>query len=125
MKPGSQAKKFFESYPVTSKNYDAAVMALKEQFGKPDLLIEVHVRELIKLITSYVKADNKLPLNKLCDKIEVQLSSLESLGLKPKENTSLLYPMVESSLTEDVLRAWQEVLFLRSQGILIFPALPI
>ncbi|GBN97627.1 hypothetical protein AVEN_98289-1 [Araneus ventricosus] len=104
MKPGSQAKKFIESYTVTSKNYDAAVMALKEQFGKPDLLIEVHVRELIKLITSYVKADNKLPLNKLYDKTEVQLRALESLGLKPKENTSLLYPMVESSLTEDVLR---------------------
>lgn len=109
MKPGSRAKEFIESYPVTSENYDKAVTALKERFGKNELLIEVYVRELIKLIISNVKADSKdkLPLDKLYDRIEAQLRALESLGLKSKDNTSWLYPMVESSLTEEVLRAWQ------------------
>ncbi|GBM40842.1 hypothetical protein AVEN_137340-1 [Araneus ventricosus] len=107
MKPGSRAKEFIESYPVISKNYVSAVMALKLRFGKSDLLFEVYFCELIKLITSIVKSDNKLPLDKLYDKIEAQLRVLESLGLKPEENTSWLYPMVESSLTEEVSRAWQ------------------
>ncbi|GBN46721.1 hypothetical protein AVEN_149542-1 [Araneus ventricosus] len=37
----------------------------------------------------------------------IKLRALESLCFKPEENTSLLYPTVDSSLTEDVLRAWQ------------------
>ena len=109
MKIGTRAKEFIDSYPVTSDNYSKAVDALKERFGKKELLIEVYVRELIKLIISNVKADSKdkLPLDKLYDKIEAQLRALESLGLESKENTSWLYPMVESCLTEDVLKAWQ------------------
>lgn len=76
MKVGSRAKVFIESYPVTFKNYEKAVSALRERFGKPELLIEVYVRELIKLIISNVKAENrdKLPLEKLYDKIEAQLN---------------------------------------------------
>lgn len=113
MKPGSRAKDFIESYPVTSENYDKAVLALKERFGKPELLVEVYVRELIKMIITNVKADNKdkLPLVKLYDKIEAHLRALESLGLKSKENTAWLFPMVESCLTEDVLKAWQRSSF--------------
>ncbi|GBM07811.1 hypothetical protein AVEN_110604-1, partial [Araneus ventricosus] len=107
MKAGSRAKEFIESYLVTSKNYNAAVTALKERFMKSDPLIEVYVRKFIKMFISNVKTVNKLLLDKLFDKIEAQLRALESLGLKPEENTSWLYPMVESSLTEDVLRAWQ------------------
>lgn len=70
---------------------------------------EVYVRELIKLIVSNVKTDNKdkLPLDKLYDKIEAQLRALESLGIQSNENTSWLFPMVESCLTVDVLKAWQ------------------
>ncbi|GFX85475.1 uncharacterized protein TNCV_3716471 [Trichonephila clavipes] len=109
MKPGSRAREFIESYPVTSENYDNTVLALKERFGKPELLMEVYVRELIKMIITNVKADNrdKLPLDRLYDKIEAHLRALKSLGLKSKENTAWLFPMVESCLTEDILKAWQ------------------
>lgn len=36
-----------------------------------------------------------------------------SLGLKSKENESWLYPMVESCVTEDVLKAWQRSWFIK------------
>ncbi|GFV90849.1 uncharacterized protein TNCV_2324181 [Trichonephila clavipes] len=109
MKPRSHAREFIESYPVISENYDNTVLALKKRFEKPELLVEVYVRELIKMIITNVKANNrdKLPLDRLYDKIEAHLRALESLGLKSKEITAWLFPMVESCLTGDVLKAWQ------------------
>lgn len=113
MKEGSRAKEFIDSYPVTSANYSNAIDSLKERFGKSELLIEVYVRELIKLIITNVKADtkDKLPLDKLFDKLEAHLRALDSLGLDSNSNSAWLYPMVESCLTEDVLRAWQRSLY--------------
>lgn len=109
MEQGTRARDFIDSYPMTAKNYSKAISALKERFGNNDLLIEVYVRELIKLIVTNVKADSsqKLPLPRLFDKIEAQLRALESLDIKRESNTCWLYPMVESSLSEEVLRAWQ------------------
>ncbi|GFW38402.1 integrase_H2C2 domain-containing protein [Trichonephila clavipes] len=103
LKPGSRGREFIESYPVTSENYDNAVLVLKERFGKPELLVDVFVRELIKMIITNVKANNrdKLPLGRLYDKIEPHLRALESLGIKSKENIAWLFPMEESCLTED------------------------
>ncbi|GFT26298.1 hypothetical protein NPIL_592171, partial [Nephila pilipes] len=59
------------------------------------------------MVSTNVKANNrdKLSLHKLYDKIETQLKALESLGLKSMKNTAKLFPLVESGLTEDSLRA--------------------
>ncbi|GFW29715.1 DUF1758 domain-containing protein [Trichonephila clavipes] len=88
---------------------DFITLSRQDRFGKPELLVEVYVRELIKMIITNAKADNrdKLSLDRLCDKIEAHLRALKSLGLKSKENTAWLFPMVESCLKEDVLKAWQ------------------
>ena len=107
MRPGSRAKDFIDSYPVTTNNYAKAISALKGRFGKPDLLIDVYVRELIRLISSNVKRGEKMPLTKLFDELEAQLRALESLNFETERNSCFLYPMVESNLSEDVIRAWQ------------------
>lgn len=109
MKPGTRGQEFIESYPMSAKNYPKAIAALKERFGKSDLLIEVYVRELIKLIVSNVNPDNadKLPLSQLYDKLSAQLRALESLNICTEKNACWLYPMIESSLTGEVLKAWQ------------------
>ncbi len=39
-----------ESYPLTSENYPKVVSALEQRFGRKELLVEVYVRELLKLI---------------------------------------------------------------------------
>jgi len=109
MESGTRAREFIASYPMTAKNYPKAIKALKERFGNPDLLIEVYVRELLKLIISNARVDKgeRLILPRLFDKIEAHLGALESLGIKSESNSCWLYPMVESSLSEEVLRAWQ------------------
>ncbi|GBO46822.1 hypothetical protein AVEN_4161-1, partial [Araneus ventricosus] len=109
MLPDTRARELMESYPLTSDNYQKAVSALKDRFGKKELLTEIYVRELLKLIMSNVQSHgkDKLSLSKLFDKIESHLRSLESMGIDQEKNAAWLYPMVESCLSTDILRAWQ------------------
>ena len=66
-------------------------------------------RELLKLIMCNVNVcvKDKLPLPKLYDKLEAHLRALESMGIELKTNAAWLYPLIESSLSEDILKAWQ------------------
>ncbi|GBN84227.1 hypothetical protein AVEN_72093-1 [Araneus ventricosus] len=106
MLPGTRARELMESYPLTSDNYQKAVSALKDRFGKKELLTEIYVRELLKLIVSNVQSHGKdrLSLSKLFEKIESNLRSLESMGIDQYNSAAWLYPMVESCLSTDILR---------------------
>lgn len=48
-----------------------------------------------------------MSLPSLYDKLETHIRSLESLGVTSDKCAAMLYPLVESSLPEEVLRAWQ------------------
>jgi len=106
---GTRARQLLESYPLTSENYSKAVAAFQERFGNKDMLMEVYVREFLKLVISNVQASgkNRLPLSDLYMKVEAYLRSLESMGLNIETNSAWLYPMIESSLPEDIIKAWQ------------------
>ncbi|XP_054286102.1 uncharacterized protein LOC129002380 [Macrosteles quadrilineatus] len=50
------------------------------------------------------------PNTKLCrlyDKLETQLRALKTLGVTSDKYASMLYPLVESALPEETLRAWE------------------
>ncbi|GBM68037.1 hypothetical protein AVEN_75877-1 [Araneus ventricosus] len=66
---GSRAREVVESFPPTGENYAKAVDSLKARFGREDLLVEVYVRELLKLIIS-VQSNQKLSPTFLYDKLE-------------------------------------------------------
>ncbi|UYV63047.1 hypothetical protein LAZ67_2002938 [Cordylochernes scorpioides] len=109
MQSNTRARELIESYPQTAENYAKAVQALKQRYGQKALLVEIYVRELLKLMMANVRTppDERRSVAKLYDKLETQLRSLESLGVDTKENTAWLFPMIESCLPEDVLVAWQ------------------
>ncbi|UYV60511.1 hypothetical protein LAZ67_1001370 [Cordylochernes scorpioides] len=88
MKAGTRADRLVKSYPLTTENYPKVVKALQDRFGDKVILTEVYVRQLLKLVESHLRA-------------------LESLGVTTQQNASFLYPLVESSLPEDLLRIWQ------------------
>lgn len=48
--PNSPARHIVESFPAIDQNYENIVKSLKSSFGREDQLIEVYVRELLKLI---------------------------------------------------------------------------
>ncbi|XP_043466586.1 uncharacterized protein LOC122501306 [Leptopilina heterotoma] len=108
MLPNSRAAELVASFPPTSENYDKVITSLKNRFGRDAVLVEVYVRELLKLVMqNALRPQEKLPLASLYDKIESQLRALESLGVTTDKCGAMLFPLVESSLPEDLLRAWQ------------------
>ncbi|UYV67640.1 hypothetical protein LAZ67_5001433 [Cordylochernes scorpioides] len=106
MKAGTRADRLVKSYPLIPENYPKVVKALKDRFGDSNILTEVYVRQLLKLVINNVRRKN-LSLEGMYDQLESHLRSLESLGVTVRQNACFLYPMVESSLPEDLLRIWQ------------------
>jgi len=102
--PKSRARQVIESFPPTGDNYSKAIDSLKSRFGREDLLVEVYVRELLKLILNNIH--EKIKLSILYDKIETQLRALESLNIF-KQSAAMLYPLIESCLPEEIIRVWQ------------------
>lgn len=103
MVEGTRASDLVNSYPPTAENYSKVIDSLKNRFGREDLLVEVYMRELVKLMLNKSKGT----LASMYDKLETQLRGLESLGVTTSMCAAMLYPLVESSLPEEVLRAWQ------------------
>ncbi|GBN33439.1 hypothetical protein AVEN_171048-1 [Araneus ventricosus] len=101
---GSRAREVIESFPQTGAICEKEVESLKV-FGKQDLLVEVCVRELLKLIISVQKNEN-FSMTSLYDKLESYLRVLETLGVTTDKCASILHPMVESCFPEEFLRAW-------------------
>ncbi|GBN46180.1 hypothetical protein AVEN_237442-1 [Araneus ventricosus] len=104
----SRAREVIESFPPTGDNYPKAIDCLKTRFGRNDLQVEVYVRELLKLVLK--NANSNFCSNNLCalyDNLEQQIRALETLGVTTDKSAALLYPLVESCMPEDFLRAWQ------------------
>ncbi|XP_054278826.1 uncharacterized protein LOC128997237 [Macrosteles quadrilineatus] len=107
LKPGSSPRELVESFPPSGTNYVKALEQLKARFGRDDFLIEVYVRELLSLVLQQVTLGPNTKLCRLYDKLETQLRALETLGVTSDKYASMLYPLVESALPEETLRAWE------------------
>lgn len=107
MVPGSRAWKLVNSYPQSSENYVNVIKALKDRFGDQVMLTEVYVRQLLKLVIRNVGNRRTMPLSTMYDELESHLRSLETLGVTQEQSAAFLYPLVESSLPEDIVKVWQ------------------
>ncbi|OXA45863.1 hypothetical protein Fcan01_19012 [Folsomia candida] len=120
MTEGTEAAEIVDGFPPTDKNYPLAVEALKQQYGRDDLQIQVYVRELLGLIKNVTNKE-KFPLSKLVLQLRTHLRALQSLNIGNASPETFLFPMVESSLPEEVLRAWQRNPMSRQDGSLMDP----
>ena len=109
--PNSRARRLVESFPTMGENYNKIIEGLKSRFGREDLQIEVYVRQLLNLILKNAMTRGKVDLSTLYDTIETQLRALETLGITSRNCAAILFPLIESCLPQDLLRAWQ-----RSRG---------
>lgn len=96
-----KAKGIVESYPPSDENFEKAVSQLKRRYGKENLIVEVHIRNLLELVLN-----KNLSLPTLYDKLNTQIRALESLGLTSGSYNSFLYPLVESALPTEILKIW-------------------
>nr|XP_023022263.1 uncharacterized protein LOC111510575 [Leptinotarsa decemlineata] len=105
--PFSRARQLVESYPAIAENYHHIIEAMLSRFGREDLQIEVYVRELLKLVLCNATSKSKLELVILYDQIETQIRALDTLGITSDKCSAMLFPLIESCLPQDLLRAWQ------------------
>lgn len=89
------------SFPATAANYSKAIEHSKERFGREDLLVQIHVRDIVSLVMKNVASGRaKVDLSSLfvlTFELEEKLRALESLG-RTEENGDFLTPLVESYL---------------------------
>ena len=107
MVPGTRAHKLVSSYPQSAPNYPLVIAALKDRFGDKVLLTEVYVRQMLKLVIRNVGKPKSVTLSAMYDELESHLRALETLGVTQEQSAAFLYPLVESSLPEETIRAWQ------------------
>ncbi|GFQ86364.1 transposable element Tc1 transposase [Trichonephila clavata] len=102
LKPRTKARDIAESYPPSKCNYLKVIDHLKSRFGRKDLLIEVYIRDLLALVNSksYIK------LTDFYDRLGSYLRALETLGVTTSNYAAMLYPVVETCLPVEVLKAW-------------------
>ncbi|UYV65694.1 hypothetical protein LAZ67_3005164, partial [Cordylochernes scorpioides] len=109
----TEAYKIVSIYPLTVENYSKAIDALRRRYANPDLLLQVYVRELLKLVIDSASGKKKLSFHELYYKLQSYLGSLKSLNLERASPDTWLYPLVESCLSDELLLTWQR----RSQFI--------
>ncbi len=105
MDKNTRAKDIVDGYPATEDNYPKVIKALKDRFGKKKLLIQVYVRGLFQM--GLQNLNKEVQIVEFFDKLVSHVRSLETLGVTLEQAALFLYPMVESSLPEDVHIAWQ------------------
>ncbi|UYV77314.1 hypothetical protein LAZ67_15000474 [Cordylochernes scorpioides] len=104
---GSKAHRLVTSFPLTQKNYNKVIGDLKDRFGDRDMLTELYVRKLLKLVIDSARSE-KRTLAQLYDDLVAHLHSLGSLGVDTKSGGgAFLYPLVESSLPLELIKIWQ------------------
>lgn len=65
---------------MTDSNYDTAVDLLQGRFGRKDIVISAHMSKLL-ILTPVKRSSDVVALRHLYDECEIQIRSLESLGV--------------------------------------------
>ncbi|XP_046402533.1 uncharacterized protein LOC124168369 [Ischnura elegans] len=113
---GTEAEELVESYPADAKNYPNVIGALKERFGRKDLLVQVYIRELLNLVITNTNGKEEMSLSSCYFKLNSHLRSLEALKLGKVDPETFIFPLVESGLSEEILRPWHRSSFSKTEG---------
>lgn len=79
----------------------SAITLLQSRFGRKDLVISAHMSKLLNL-TAVKKSSDVNALRQLYDECEIQIRSLESLGVVSETYGSLLCPILLQMIPDDI-----------------------
>ena len=86
---------------LSNSSYHVELDLLTERFGDPRLLISAHMGNLLNL--SNVPSINDLQeLRLLCDRVETEIRSLDSLGLPARNYGPLLVPVLMEKIPSEL-----------------------
>ncbi|GFQ90600.1 integrase catalytic domain-containing protein [Trichonephila clavata] len=99
---GGSALNTVEGFPISAKAYDEAVELLKNRFANPEILIQAHMNKI--LLLQPLKNSNDLrSFRKFVDNCNVQLRSLNSLGVSSANYGKILCPILLKLIPSDLL----------------------
>ncbi|UYV76825.1 hypothetical protein LAZ67_14002109 [Cordylochernes scorpioides] len=87
-------------------NYPKVIETLTERFGRPELLQQVYVRDLIRLMID-CSSKQQLKVTSFYDELVTHLRALESLKIEARQMSAFIFPMIEACLSEELMKAWQ------------------
>ena len=85
---------------LTKENYRIAVDLLRERFGNKQVIISSHMDSLLKIPRVTLASDIKR-VRDVYDKIEINVRSLQALGIKSEMYGSLLIPVMMEKIPEE------------------------
>ncbi|KRY21348.1 hypothetical protein T12_9978 [Trichinella patagoniensis] len=89
-------------------NYDAAMTILSDSFGRKEIIIEEHMKELQNLPTVTSQWDtNRLSL--LANQLEVHVRGLEALQTPAEAYQAFLMPMILPRLPRELAVEWKRI----------------
>ena len=94
------AHRTIQGLTMNESNYDSAIRLLQDRFGKPQLIISVHMEELLKLPACTTEKSTSLRF--VYDKININIRGLASLGVRSEQYGSLLIPIIMTKLPPDL-----------------------
>ncbi|GFV47636.1 carbonic anhydrase 2 [Trichonephila clavipes] len=99
---GGSALNTVEGFPISAKPYDEAVELLKNRFANPEILIQANMNKILSL--QPLKNSNDLrSFRKFVDNCNVQLRSLNSLGVPSANYGKILCPMLLKLIPSDLV----------------------
>ena len=107
MVENTRASKLVATYPQSAENYPKVIEALTERFGDKVILSEVYVRQLLKMVLLNNNSETITQISTLYDELESHIRALETLGVTANQSAIFLYPLVESSMPEEIVKVWQ------------------
>lgn len=75
-------------FSISQENYVKAVDLLKQRFGRKETLVNTHMSQLLE-IPPLKRSNDVKSFRQLFDKIQIHISSLESLGISPDTFSTL------------------------------------
>ena len=94
-----KAAKVVEGIQITSANYPEAISQLKERFEQPDLMIQGHANDLLRMGSC---GEQTRQLGQFYDELQVHHRALKALHVDSKEYSRCVVPALQRKLPEDV-----------------------
>ncbi|RWS05185.1 hypothetical protein B4U79_08647, partial [Dinothrombium tinctorium] len=98
---GGNAARALFGLEICDENYESAVELLKNRFGREDVVINAHMNKLLAIDPVKRSSEVKL-LRRLYDECEVQIRSLETLGVTADTYGNLLCPILLKLIPDDI-----------------------
>ena len=96
-----KAESVITGLPLTEDNYETAIDILRERFGEPQLLISNHMEAFLKL-PRFSSVHETKKLRDLYDKIEINIRSLQALGIESESSENLLLQVVMEKIPSEL-----------------------